>query len=75
MLLRIHKKEERRFPDALLRRLRKGDQVTIIGERDTKPGEYLCGTHLLCIRRNKRDKWWQFWEPRIKSSTFRYMGE
>lgn len=55
--------------------LQKGDEVTIVGERKTKLGEYFQGTRLLCIRRNKRDKWWQFWKPRIKSSTFRYIGE
>ena len=55
--------------------LQKGDEVTILGERNTKLGEYFQGTRLLCIRRNKRDKWWQFWKPRIKSSTFRYIGE
>ena len=56
-------------------RLCKGDEITIVGERNTKLGEYFQGTRLLCIRRNKRDKWWQFWKPRYKSSTFRYMGE
>lgn len=55
--------------------LQKGDEVTILGERNTKLGGYFQGTRLLCIRRNKRDKWWQFWKPRIKSSTFRYIGE
>lgn len=54
-------------------RLCKGDEVTIIGERNTKLGEYFYGTRLLCIRRNKRDKWWQFWKPKYVSSTFRCM--
>lgn len=64
-------------PDTTVRccLLHKGDEITIVGERKTKLGEYFQGTRLLCICHNKRDKWWQFWKPRIKSSNFRYMGE
>ena len=55
-------------------RLSRGDVFTIVGYRNTKPGEYLKGTRCLCIRRIKRDKWWQFWKPRYKSSVFVYVG-
>lgn len=56
-------------------RMRIGDQITLINERNIKLGEYLPGTRLICIRLNKRDKWWQFWKPRYKSATFMYVGE
>lgn len=52
--------------------LHHGDEITVVGETKTTPGEYLDGTRLLCIRLNKRDRWWQFWKPKYKSSTFRY---
>lgn len=75
MIIRTYNNDGKRMPDALLYRLRKGDEVTIVGERNIKLGEYFQGTRLLCVRLNKRDKWWQFWKPRYKSSTFRYMGD
>lgn len=55
-----------------LLKLHHGDEITIVGETKVKPGEYLDDTRLLCIRLNRRDKWWQFWKPKYKSSTFRY---
>lgn len=75
MILGIYEPVFRPDPTVRCCPLHKGDEVTIVGERETKLGEYLESTRLLCIRRNKRDKWWQFWKPRYKSSTFRYMGE
>lgn len=59
----------------LCKRIVPGDEVTLLGNPTVNPGEYLPGTRLLCIRRNKRDKWWQFWKPRYTSATFRYMRE
>lgn len=73
MTIRIVPPFDGEHPTSMLYRLRNGDEITIVGEQNTKPGEYLDGTRLLCIRRNKRDKWWQFWKPRYKSSTFRYV--
>lgn len=55
--------------------LHKGDEVTILIDEGIKPGEYWNGRSFMCVRRNKRDKWWQFWKPKYKSTTFRYMGE
>lgn len=75
MILGIYEPVIRPDPTVRCCLLHNGDEVTIVGERKTKLGEYFRGTRLLCIRRNKRSKWWQFWKPRIKSSTFRYMGE
>lgn len=75
MILGIYEPVIRPDPTVRCCLLHKGDEMTIVGERKTKLGEYFQGTRLLCIRRNKRNKWWQFWKPRIKSSTFRYMGE
>ena len=75
MILGIYNRLGDDNPGVRCVKLSKGDVVTIIGEGNTKPGEYYQFTRLMCIRRNKRDKWWQFWKPRYKSSTFEYMGE
>lgn len=75
MILGIYEPITQPDPTVRCYLLHKGDVITVVGERKTKLGEYFQGTRLLCIRRNKRDKWWQFWKPRYKSSNFMYVGE